>query len=185
MNLEIFSSSNKKGKSTRNFLRNTLGLIKSKEELTNKEIFNNDGSRKWIFYKWQWGENEQSGQLNAALAVKISNGWSTLMKGMMRWENDTEPIYGLEISGVTEDGLEKIYYFDEKTGGKKRFSGTTTSIVGVYGDEARSLLLKDGIKKDQDLPEFVDFEKTVTLFLEQAKNLDFSNPKIIEKGLLE
>ncbi len=184
MSIEGFNGPKRKGVSLFKGLRRAIDRLASREESNEREVFSSDGSRKWVFYKWEWGEGVKSGQLNAALVVRIGDSWVGLMRGMMRWEENDEPRYGLEVSGVSSTGQDKMYYYDHSTGGYKRFSGMTANPMGISSSEAMVAMLEEGILQEAALPEYVDFEATIKLFLDQARRLDFSTPALIEKPLL-
>jgi hypothetical protein len=185
MSLESFRAPKRNSPSFFRRFRQAIDNLVGTEEPNEREVFSPDGNRKWVFFKWKWGEDAQSGQLNAALVVRIGDSWVGLMQGMMRWDGEDEPEYGLEVSGVNANGQNRTYYYDNSTGGRKRFSGMTGKPMGISSEDARLAMLDEGVLAESELPEHVDFETTIKLFLGQAGNLDFSTPILVEKPLIE
>ncbi|MBP9702432.1 hypothetical protein KBD69_01980 [Candidatus Woesebacteria bacterium] len=170
------------------FVHALVDRVVHKEDTNEKEFFNSDRSRKWVFYKWNWGEGDESGQLNAALEVSINGSWATLMKGMMRWDQEGgTPDYGLEVSGINTNNNVSVIWYDAGSGGKKRWSGMEVSYARdqTQKDEVLRLLRESGVVDEAELPEYVDFESTLKLFIDQANKLDFTTPRLIQKKLIK
>lgn len=147
------------------------------------EFYNDDKSRRFYFSEWR-AENGFK-QFNIGLNFKIENGWGGIMKVMTRWSNGEEQLYGLEIDALTDRGSLDMFWFDKNTGGLKRRVGQTSFIRDIKGDEVKKIAGALGFLKVEDLPEYVDFEKTATEFLLRAKKLDFSTPTLYPRVFLD
>jgi hypothetical protein len=151
-----------------------------------KEFYNSDKTRKYIFHEQQ-GENGFR-QLNVKLWFKIADSWSEAMTVMTRWSDGQEQLYGLEIDALTKEKNDwpfSMYWYDRNTGGLKRWSGVKTGIMEFTPSETRVMAESLGFIREENLPSFVDFEKTAREFLIQAKDLDFSYPVLYPRELLK
>ncbi len=173
-------------KTRKGILPKIVEILSHREEKETKEreFYNQDKTRKWIFYKWYW-DAKQSGQVNAALLMRVGISWSVLMQGMMRWEGDEPPLYAIEVAGIKAGGVEAHYYYESDTGGQKTPAGMWSHAMGIENEEITKLLYSAGLSEEAKLPEYIDFDKTMAQFLHQAKNLDFSTPQLIGKPLIK
>jgi len=55
----------------------------------------------------------------------------------------------------------------------------------ILADEERKIAESLGFTHVNQLPEFIDFERTAKEFMLQARKLDFSNPVLYPKELLK
>lgn len=152
---------------------------------TDREFYNSDKTRKFVFYEWRGEDNFR--QLNIHLCIKIGHEWANAMGVMTRWSDKEEKLFGLELDAITDDfpmPWERFYY-DHYTGGLKRKAGMWASSVERLPDDERKMAESLGFIHASKLPQFVDFEKTAKEFMLQAKRLDFSNPVLYPKELLQ
>lgn len=186
MNIEKFLPNDLNRDETSSLLnRLKNSLLKKVDRPINREFYNEDRSRKFEFYEWRGEDNFR--QLNIRLSFKFGHGWSCPMTVMTRSSSKEEQLYGLEIEALTNDPSWpwEVFYYDHHTGGLKRTSGMRGSSMDQSADEVRKTAESLGFIYENKLPQFVDFEKTAKKFMLQARNLDFSNPVIYPKELLD
>ena len=160
-------------------------LVKKETPPVNKEFYNSDKSRRFVFDEGRGEDNFR--QLDIRLIVKVGDGWARAMSVMTRWSGKEEQLFGLELEAITIDSPTpwEFFYYDYHTGGLKRKARIWANSMERSADDERKMAESLGFVYASELPLFVDFEKTARQFMLQAKNLDFSNPVLYPKELLK
>ena len=118
--------------------------------------------------------------------VKVGQKWASPLCVMTKWSDKQEQLFGLELDAITNNSPEpwEQFYYDFHTGGHKRKAGMWVSSMEQSPESKRKMAESLGFINANELPQFIDFERTAKEFLLQAKRLDFSNPVLYPKELL-